>query len=146
MRRRNIAIAIGVAMVLAVLAFAFLLLRAQATGFDVRVVGQTTDGAVSYVLLATNSTHRPHGFTAWSESSSDGVTWQHMKPYEHGTTVQPGKSETFTLLRSLDGNRRRIRVSCFPLNTREWQHWRDGLKALLGVPWSQSYRVYIEVE
>ena len=144
MRRRNIAIGFGVGVV--TLVIAFLLLRPSPGRFDVRVIGQTNDGAVSYVLLVTNSTHRPHAFTAWSESSSEGVNWRHMKPYKHGTTVQPGKSETFTLLRSPDANRRRIRVSCFPLNTREWEHWRDRMKALAGVPWSQSYRVNIEVE
>jgi hypothetical protein len=146
MRRRHIAIGFGVAVIAVALALGVMLMRAKPGRFEVRMLGYTNDGPVSYVVLVTNGTHRPHGFTAWSEYSSDGLNWRYVEPYKHGTVVQPGKSETFTLLRSSTGHWRRIRVSCFPLNTKSWQHWRDSLKALAGMPWSQSYRVYIAVE
>ena len=99
-----------------VLVFATVLLFAlsKPSRMDARVIGQTNDGTLFYVVQVTNNTREPQTFSAWSESTINGTVWERLAVI-HGPTIPRNGSHTFTLQRPTEG-KRRVTVVCYPLH------------------------------
>lgn len=127
-----------------VLAVVLVVLRSPPRAVRASIIAVTNDGAPYYLIQVTNCTRRPYDVGAWSESTLNGVVWKRrstIRPLK----LPPSQAHHILLMRPDEG-KRRVTVACYPIATRNWERWRDRIKALCGIKPSQAHQVHLDVE